>query len=213
MNEYDEIIEKKGLFSYVRLNGKWGLINSQKKEIIPCQYDFMDKAGLYPFSDLLWVKSEGKTGVISWITGEEIIPCQYDFIDELSAQPVKVSVNGKFGYLESVLQYWEENGIKTLGIQKPKEIIAPKYENATHFAGNAAAVQLNGKWGSIDVLGNTLTPFIDDENPLQEMCKQGEHLYKYSRCLIEGSNMDVVEYECSICKHTKIERDFHWSQD
>lgn len=56
----------------MRLKGKWGVINSEGKEIIPFIYDQMDY-----FDKKLLVKTINKMGVIS-VDGRQIIPLSYE---------------------------------------------------------------------------------------------------------------------------------------
>ena len=226
MEKYDKINSFSDGSAYVCLNGKWGYVNKAGEEIVPCQYDYIEILGTYPCHNLLWVKLEDKIGIVDQTTGKEIVPCKYDFIDNLSGEgsgkyrerinieePIKVSIGGKFGYVRPVFERSEKGEITVVAHSDQDEIIIPKYENASRFADNLAAVQLDGKWGLIDKQENMIIPLIHDENSIQEACKQYKHVYQYLRCISEGSNMDEDEYECIRCKHTKIEQYWHWSQD
>jgi len=138
MKEYDI---KNGLI-IVMLNDKWGLMNKDNEEIIPCIYDhiFKFEEGIAP------VSLNGKMGFIN-TKGEEIIPCKYIynsyntiFHDGLS--PVRV--DNKFGYIN----------------KKGEEIIPLKYDMACYFREGLASVNLNDKWGFINTKGEEVVPLI-----------------------------------------------------
>ena len=120
---------------------KYGYVNSQGKEVIPCIYDF-----LYSGFDMrvgLAVFDQGdKSGIID-TTGRVIVPAKYhsiwgDFNDGLAV----VKLNEKYGYIDA-------NG---------KEIVPPKYSEVVAFLSGVGIVYQNNKCGMVDTQGKLITP-------------------------------------------------------
>ena len=79
-----------GIYGIVR-KGKYGLLSSSGREIIPCQYDNIYNFGLnYFFPEkedaLLTVKKGEKRGLVKQNTGEFVFPCLYDDIRQLPGE-------------------------------------------------------------------------------------------------------------------------------
>lgn len=78
-NKYDEMILFKEGFSRVKRNGKYGFVNENLEEIIPCKYDFA-----YSFSEGMAAVQKGqKWGYIDK-NGVEVIPCIYSSANSFS---------------------------------------------------------------------------------------------------------------------------------
>ena len=144
----------------VRLDGKYGFINKDGEEIIPCKYEDADA-----FSDgLAKVKSADGWGFVNengeeiisckyeeannfWLgltivqsaeglgtinkDGEEIIPCKYEEVESVRKGMTKVKSKEGWGLAN-------ENG---------EEIIPCKYEDVDVFFDGLARVQSNEGWG------------------------------------------------------------------
>ena len=144
----------------VRLDGKYGFINKDGEEIIPCKYEDADV-----FSDgLAKVKSAEGWGFVNengeeiisckyeeannfWLgltivqsaeglgtinkDGEEIIPCKYEEVESVRKGMTKVKSKEGWGLAN-------ENG---------EEIIPCKYEDVDVFFDGLARVQSNEGWG------------------------------------------------------------------
>ena len=122
------IVDKKGKFGYIDKNGN---------EVIPCKYD--DAWGLS--EGLAGVKINGKYGFIDK-NGKEVIPCKYDSAYSFSEGLAYVQMNGKCGFID-------KNG---------NEVIPCKYDDAGSFSEGLASVKMNGKYGFIDKNGNEVIP-------------------------------------------------------
>ena len=89
----------------VRMNGKWGVIDSTGYEIIPCQYDNV----MYQRNiDAIIAVNDNKYGLFTK-QGEEIVPCVYDPIKDYydyykTKQTLVVSQNKKYGLINSELR-------------------------------------------------------------------------------------------------------------
>lgn len=162
-----------GLFSEdlvkVTLNGKWGIIGKNGKEIILPKYDdiyslsegfasvslngkygLIDKNGTeitlpkYDEADLFSedlarVRLNGKEGFIDK-NGKEIIALKYDAVDSFSQGLTRIKLNGKYGYID----------------KSGKKIILPQYDGIDLFSEGLARVKVNEKWGFIDKSGKEI---------------------------------------------------------
>ena len=113
----------------VYLNGKYGFINKERKEIVPVKYDevscFYDGIG--------GIKLNGKWGGVDK-TGKEVIPIKYDENLIFSEGLAPVILNGKYGFIDKT----------------DKLVIPAIYDNVNTFHDGKAKVQKNGEWISID---------------------------------------------------------------
>lgn len=81
-------------FAAVKLNGKYGFINTKGEVVVPCAYE-----GAWIFSEgLAAVKLNGKWGYIN-TKGEVVIPCVYESARPFSKGFAKVKLNGKRGVI------------------------------------------------------------------------------------------------------------------
>ena len=129
----------------VRLDGKYGFINKDGEEIIPCKYEDADA-----FSDgLAKVKSAEGWGFVNE-NGEEIIPCKYEDADAFSGGLARVKSAEGWGFVN-------EDG---------EEIIACKYEEACGFSEGLAGVKSADGWGFINENGEEIIPckYIDADD-------------------------------------------------
>ena len=159
------------LIPIVDSKGKWGYVDADDKEVIPCKYDdafqfcnglakvslcrkwgFIDKAGnevipvkydgAYEFCELLTaVNQKGKWGYID-INGNEVVPFKYDDVDGFLDGFAKVELKGKKGYVDV-------NG---------KEAVPCKYDDVSYFEEGLVAVYFNGKWGYVNESGKEVIP-------------------------------------------------------
>lgn len=126
----------------VKKDDKWGLINTEGKEITPFRYDNIGSFN----NGLADYTIDSKIGLVN-IMGKEIIPPKYDFIDGFRHGSLSsMSVNKKYGFID----------------RTGKEIVAPQYDKVWGFSEGVVAVKLNGKWGFIDEKGKIVIPFDYD---------------------------------------------------
>ena len=138
---YESIWDFNGGFALVRLNGKWGFIDTTGKEVIPLKYDWA-----YDFFEgLAQVKLNGKWGFIDK-TGREICPCKYDGVDQFQEGLAAVKLNKKYGYIDKT----------------GREVIPCKYDYVYDFSEGLAKVELDGKYGFIDKTGREICPIKYD---------------------------------------------------
>lgn len=179
-----EIITKQGYdepfifydgFSVVEHDGNFGFIDTNGKEIAPCEYATMDV-----FSEgfmLAEKEADGKT-VCGFINaeGKETISFIYEDARRFSEGFAPVKQNGKWTYINTdgapIVEpkydnAWEfTEGLAQVQLndkcgfidKSGKEIIPCKYDEVQEFSEGLAAVELNGKWGFIDKEGNEVIP-------------------------------------------------------
>ena len=121
----------------VRLNGKWGMINTEGKVVIPLKYDCVD----YFSEGLAYVKLNGKYGFVD-TTGKVVIPLKYDSVGKFDEGLASVFLNGKRGFVDKT----------------GKEVVPPKYDFIYDFVEGLAKVRLYDKFGFIDVTGKEVVP-------------------------------------------------------
>ena len=150
INKEKQIITKRGYdepfifydgFSVVKHDGKFGFIDTNGKEIAPCEYAIMD---VFSEGFMLAEKEADGKMVCGFINaeGKETISFIYEDARRFSEGFAPVKQNGKWTY------------INTDGAQ----IVEPKYDNAWEFTEGLAQVQLNDKWGFIDKAGHEVIP-------------------------------------------------------
>ena len=122
----------------VKLDGKYGFINEDGEEIIPCKYEDADA-----FSDgLARVQSAEGWGFVNE-NGEEIIPCKYKVaVPDFSEGLARVKTKEGWGFVN-------KNG---------EEIIPCKYKEAYGFSEGLAGVKTEKGWGFINKDGEEIIP-------------------------------------------------------
>ena len=117
--------------------GKWGFVNIQGEEIIPCQYQAVES-----FSEgLAAVKLKYKCGFIDK-TGAQIIPCKYDDVNSFSEGLAVVYSRNRCGFID----------------KSGQEVIPRKYEIAESFSEGLALVRSRLLYGFIDITGKEVIP-------------------------------------------------------
>lgn len=110
------------------MDGKWGFINKEGEEVIPCKYD--DVKPFHEGMATVWKESNDiyKCGFINK-EGEEVIPCKYDVVYDFYEDMAVVSLNGKFGIFnrmgtEVVLCIYNEAMVfkNLIAVKRKKEI-------------------------------------------------------------------------------------------
>lgn len=171
--KYDELPEE-AKYDAVRfkLNGKYGYMIAGN-EIVPAKYDELPEVLLtLPFSRY---KLNGKYGYLNG-EGIEVTPAKYDEAPRELGGPficyqenasggetrtVRVSANGKYGYLSKI------NG---------KEIYPPVCEDGPLFLNKTRTkIKRDGKWGYIDLQGREVGSFEYEEDPCSIEKTKGDH--------------------------------------
>ena len=151
-----------GLASVLRFN-KYGFIDKQGNEIIPCKFDLVNE-----FHNGVAVVREGeKYGVID-CEGSHVVPCEYDMITPFGEDSLRVVRNGrKYGILDI----------------KNNNIVAPlEYDMINDFHDGLAGAVVDGSCGFIDRSGKLAVPFVFSSygffsEGLAPVVKDGEWVY------------------------------------
>jgi hypothetical protein len=120
-------------------DNKFGIINKEGVQILPCIYNTVS-GKTTDFSDgLSLINSNGEVGVID-MAGKEIYPCicSYGFIH--SGGYIYIKVNGKYTYIDPDCK-----------------VLFGEYDYASSINGGVGAVQVNGKWQIINAEGKPLS--------------------------------------------------------
>jgi len=184
--KYDEIEGWTQIFGSkdaapVRLDGKWGCINSRGEEIIAPKFEKVEISQQeQPYFS---AKLNGKWGFID-DEGKEVTKFEYDEVAMFSCARAFVQKDNKFGFIDTAgnivvpvkyddceyffrnnfngtdLPVWvKSNGLYGFVDISGHEIVKPQYEYALSFGyGSYAAVVLEGKAGFIDPTGKTVIP-------------------------------------------------------
>jgi hypothetical protein len=148
--KYDDFSDFSEGLAYVRKNGKYGFINEEGKEVIPCIYDIA-----YKFVEgLAKVEKNGKDGFINK-EGIEVVPCLYDWVNYFSEGLVAAKKLDKFGFVD-------KNG---------KEAIPFIYDDAASFSENKAWVKKNNTQYFINKLGDCVKDCSEEINKANEINK------------------------------------------
>ena len=125
----------------VEFQYKWGFIDQEGKEIVPCRYD-----DVYRFQEsMAAVRLNNKWGFIDK-EGKEIVPCQYDNVYSFQKGMAAVCLDNKWGFIN----------------KEGKEIVPYRYNKVCSFQKGMAAVCLDNKWGFIDKEGKEIVPYRYD---------------------------------------------------
>ena len=119
----------------VEIDGKYGFIDHNGKEVIECKYDYVGS-----FEEGI----AGKYGFIDH-NGKEVIECKYDYVGSFEEGIAKVEIDDNRGFID-------HNG---------KEITKCIYYDAGDFEEGRAPVLRDGEgWGYIDLDGNEVIDCI-----------------------------------------------------
>ena len=129
------------------IGGKWGAIDKNGKNLVPCSYDDVKEAETEPLIFAVNTggerDSEGKTTGGKWGLVDDknniLIPCVYDNIKKLDKELFAVNKGGnRKADGESIGGKW---GLYANG----KEIVACQFDNVPDFQNDVATVKINGQ--------------------------------------------------------------------
>ena len=160
----------------VKLNGKWGALDSNANEVIPMIYE---APIWYLNNDLIGVKFNGKYGFIN-LTNKNVIPIVFDDVHLLHRFPLAISplfgLNGAYNLMytinniaDSILIIAKSNGKEGILDKYGKVVLPFIYDEISLFNQNLIKVKLNGKVEILDKKGRAYLPFtFYDIAPLNE---------------------------------------------
>lgn len=166
---YDKIGKFENKRARVSLNGLWGIIDLDGKEILEPKYE---KIGMFK-NRKARVMVNKRWGIVNW-DGNMIIKPVYNKIGYFKNGRAKVLKDGRWGIVhqdgneivppkyEKILDF--ENGRAKVMLNdlwgiidiSGKEIVSPKYHKIHKFENKRSKVYLNGRWGLIDWEGNEI---------------------------------------------------------
>ncbi len=174
--QYSTVTEFHDGLCVVGNGGKFGVIDSLGKEVIPLQFQ---NAKTMFSEGLLGVQKNGKWGFIDQ-QGEIVFPFEYDNVDDFENGFCTVSVNQKYGcmqhdgklllpiewedYITPVVMnpeyIWAKRGNKfyCYDVAKGKLAFEKGYDDASNFTDGVAAYVQNGKYGMLNSLGVEFLP-------------------------------------------------------
>ena len=168
----------------VKLNGNWGCIDNDGKQIIPISYSdvFIQNNGLVK------VSSGSSAGYFNK-SGNAVTPMYEDFGNFYNGL-AKIRLNGKYGFINDA----------------GKEVIPLQYISAGDFSEGLASVSQNGKWGYINTSGQIAIPMQYDR---AEAFKNGTSLVAINGnkgCIDQSGNTKLaLNYSnLSGCSHNDI---------
>ena len=96
IDKYDYVEDFYEGFSQVRLNSKWGLVNTKGEEVVPPKYDYVGD-----FHDgFAAVSLNGEWGIVN-TDGKEFIPLKYDVVRDFDNGLAAVKLNGRWGFIDT----------------------------------------------------------------------------------------------------------------
>lgn len=141
--QYDDVYQYDGIgfCAFVKLNGKWGAIDTLGKTVLPFEYQLTYK-NADEFSEFDYSFRQGKILILE--TGIEMV--------------CKVMRNDRYGLVslatgKVVIEPIYDNHLTFRDF----------YDETTNTNFMYAIASVNGKWGSIDIQGKTIIPFEYDK--------------------------------------------------
>jgi len=216
-------------FIYAKKEGKYGFINIQGKEIIPCIYDQtintpehfrqglvqMGKAGKYGLLDengivkidfdyeypFFWYEKEG----LSYKFVTSLKDSFFDFIDIQKFKVIRTDYTNASDFVEgfSIVEKNGKDGFVDTLLQLRIPCI---YYIAKEFNNGLAPVcNIDYKWGVVDTDGDTIIDFKYDNIDVFQNGITKVELNKKLGCLNEKGEIVVpIEYDEILCSSTKF---------
>jgi WG containing repeat len=167
---YDEITEFDGLaYTFVKLKGKWGLIDPQNKTILPFQYSnvFFDEGLLGDEQNVIVVKNN-KYGIVSRSTGKVFIDCIYEKPFEFTDGIIPYLGNLSVVYRNNKAGLINEKGVEFVPCIFDGGKVPFKEMDNDYFA----TAKQNNKTGVIDTIGHLVVPCMYDDVKTSETYDQ-----------------------------------------
>lgn len=165
---YDEVGEISNGMMVVKLNKKYGAIDSTGKLVVPLAYDYIGafNNGTAPAS------LNKRYGIIS-AAGKELVPLKYDDVENFYEGLALVVLNKKVGFAdkagkETIALQFDDAVSFNEGVSVVKKdkiglidktgrlITAIKYDEASKMSNGVSVVVLNGKYGLVNKTGNEI---------------------------------------------------------
>ncbi len=182
---YKEIIKPKYVsiddkgFGYfkVRIDEKYGLVDTTDKIIFEMKYD-----NIFAISNNIISYKKNSKWILVNSKGYSISSNEYENIFRMFGNRAKVRRNAKYGYID----------------EKGKEIIDCKYDEAENFYEEKAKVKLNDTKLEIDIMGQeiTVSKTIKPRNTLTFLSKNDEaafNLINFKENVSDSANLKLID--------------------
>ncbi len=147
-NSYDSVYDFKGDYARVYCDGKYGLINRNGEEVVPCLYDEIEGSESYLKGGYVGVVKDGKFGYVD-AQGNETTEFKYS----------KDIVEGRYGTFSTVKNLDNKTIVITAAIgELPVTYDDVEYVSMDQSCRQLCAVENDGKAGVIDLWGNEIIP-------------------------------------------------------
>jgi len=166
---FDDIEELPNNLLVIEKNEKYGLYNTEGRQILPVKYN--DIWYRYDLSMILLEKTNELEGLIS-TDGSQILPCIYD----------KIQLPGEQQFMLYKKNQWEKYDLQS------RQSSPLPYTWIFHFNGGFACAELGGKFGVIDKDGNVVEEFIYS----QQLENLGNGLFIFTAYPNRKSQMGVL---------------------
>ena len=144
--EFEQAMPFKGGLAAVKVNGKWGVVDTKLNFVVEPKYDFVEH---------LKVKSETRKETQLLTVGH--VRNRYGFIDTLGEVVVQPQFQEAGAYRESLARVKVE-GLWGYADMQGQMVIAARYKEAMDFHGGLARVRNGRYWGFINAAGEAVTP-------------------------------------------------------
>lgn len=126
-------------FSQIKIlkNGKYGIIDTQGKEIAACKYDEIGE-----FADGYAKVKQGNSWGIIDASGKETVPCKYQEMGNLANGCIKAKYDNSWGIIDI----------------SGREIIPCRYKSISNWKKGFAEIRDNDKYGIVNTTGKIVIP-------------------------------------------------------
>lgn len=185
---YEELSAIYGGSMVITQEGKYGLTDSLGNEILRAEYEEVHPfsedglALLYRDGKYIYIDRDGQTRLVA----DEA----YDILGMMSSGRTVAGIDGKYGYLDDMLQPVTEFA----------------WDNLTLISDSIGACQLNGKWALVNKNGKTKTEFIYEDVIVDEngFCSGQKCIFvkeegKYHLVNKKGENVGELTFDSAHC--------------
>lgn len=161
------------LLCIIKRQGKYGVIDSKGKELLPPVFDAIENAYDIPDSTLLRVVKNGKCGIMDADSGEVTLPLAYDGISKSVDDRCIVRSGKELGIFDTASRKWA--------------LECGSYDSITLYAGGFAVLKRDDKEAAYMLSTGCISDFAYDSiSPLSEglaaVKRDGRHGFINTQC-------------------------------
>jgi len=153
--KYDDVFQWTEGRLVIESEGKYGMIDSLEKEIIPSEYFQFNRNK----NSIIAIK-ESKYFILDMF-GNPIVPTTYNYIGELKKDRYHEILQSEI--LHGTYKIGEKFGFYNESFE---EVTPPIYDSVRSYSGGYASVEVGDKWGYIDGEGNQILPAVYDSDAI-----------------------------------------------